>query len=132
MNDTVYDLRMKAAIANTRRIQSPTQPSNQKQTHNTSFDEVLRQRVQENSSIEFSKHAINRVQQRNITIADSTLERLEQGVALAKSKGLNSTLILVDQTAFVVNVQNNKVITTMSDETLKGNVITNIDGTVII
>ena len=96
------------------------------------FAEVLSNQIALNSNIEFSKHAINRVVERNIDISTSTIDRLNEGVRLAEEKGLNNTLILVDSTAFVVNVQNNKVITTVNQESLKGNVFTNIDGTVII
>jgi len=39
---------------------------------------------------------------------------------------------LVDRTAFVVNVLNNKVITTVNEDALTGNVFTNIDGAVIV
>lgn len=41
-------------------------------------------------------------------------------------------MILMDTTAFVVNVPNNKVVTVVNDESLKGSVFTNIDGTVMI
>jgi flagellar operon protein len=57
---------------------------------------------------------------------------LNYGVQLATQKGLNEPLILVDRTAFVVNVSNNKVITTVNEDSLKGNVFTNIDGAVIV
>ena len=96
------------------------------------FQELLTNQIAQNTSIEFSKHAINRVMERNIDVSSATLERLNEGMKLAEEKGLNNTLILVDSTAFVVNVENNKVITTVNQESLKGNVFTNIDGTVII
>jgi len=97
-----------------------------------SFQEILRQQLQQNTSLAFSKHAVNRVVQRNIEVSDEQLSRLNEGVNLARQKGLNEPLILVDQTAFVVNIKNNKVITTLGGNDLKGNVFTNIDGTVII
>jgi len=60
------------------------------------------------------------------------LERLNKGVELAQQKGSEETLVLVDSTAFVVSVKNNRVITMLSNDDLKGNVFTNIDSTVII
>ncbi|MGL5978945.1 MAG: TIGR02530 family flagellar biosynthesis protein [Erysipelotrichaceae bacterium] len=131
MSDAIAQLKYQQVIANTRNIQ--TQPITQKNTETASdFEAILKHRIQQNSDIAFSKHAIARVQERQIDLGDNMLERLNQGVALASAKGLQQSLILVDQTAFVVNVPNNKVITTMSDDALKGNVFTNIDGTVII
>lgn len=98
-----------------------------------SFQELLKNRMAEsNSSLAFSKHAMNRVIERNIDVSDESLGRLEEGVKIAEEKGLNETLILVDRTAFIVNIKNNMVITTTNSDELKGNVFTNIDGTVII
>lgn len=95
-----------------------------------SFLEVL-QRAQ-SSGVEFSKHAATRVAERNIQISESSLSRLNEGVRIAQEKGLNDTLILVDRTAFIVNIKSSKVITTVDSDNLTGNVFTNIDGTVII
>lgn len=97
-----------------------------------SFADILSEQVKLNSNIHFSKHAINRVIQRNIDISDESMERLNEGVRLASEKGLEDALILVDQTAFIVNAKNNTVITTVNGSDLKGNVFSNIDGTVII
>lgn len=96
-----------------------------------SFEEILGTQLNAKPSVEFTKHAASRVTQRNIDISPENIERLNEGVKLAEEKGLNDTLILVDKTAFIVNVKNNKVITTVNGEDLKGNVFTNIDGTVI-
>lgn len=98
-----------------------------------SFLEVLQESLAQNSSgVAFSKHAVSRVVERNIELSDSSLLRLSEGVRIAQEKGLNDTLILVDRTAFIVNAKAGKVITTVDPDNLKGNVFTNIDGTVII
>lgn len=97
-----------------------------------SFQEVLKQKVRQESRIEFSRHAMDRVVQRNVNVSTEHMERLNEGVRLAEEKGLKEPLILVDSTAFVVSVKNNKVITVVNDENLKGTVFTNIDGTVMI
>lgn len=86
-----------------------------------------------NSAVGFSKHAMKRIESRNIEILDGDkLERLNKGIEIAAEKGSNETLVLVDSTAFVVSVKNNTVITTMSQDDLKGNIFTNIDSTVIM
>ncbi|MDF3004398.1 MAG: flagellar protein [Oscillospiraceae bacterium] len=107
---------------------SPASP----QSGNLSFQALLQQQLQQNAGVEFSKHAVSRVAQRNIELTDNSLERLNQGVKIAQEKGLDSALILIDKTAFIVSAQNNKVITTVGEGDLTGNVFTNIDGTVII
>ena len=97
-----------------------------------SFQTLLEERIREESTVAFSKHAMERVVERNVDVSPGQLERLNEGVRLAEEKGLRSPLILMDTTAFVVNVQNNKVVTVVNDGSLKGTVFTNIDGTVMI
>ncbi len=82
--------------------------------------------------VNFSKHAMNRVLQRNIDISEENLTRLNEGIKLAEEKGLDDTLILIDSAAYIVSVKNNMVITTVGHDELQGNVFTNIDGTVVV
>ena len=95
------------------------------------FDQVLKSQLR-TSGLNFSKHAVNRVVERNINVSDDNMERLNAGVEIAREKGLDDTLILVDQSAYIVSVKNNTVITTVSNEELVGNCFTNIEGTVIV
>lgn len=99
-----------------------------------SFAEALHQKLEEKQGgVEFSKHAVQRLSERQIDItADNTLERLNKGVEIAADKGSVETLVLVDRNAFVVSVKNNKVITTIPQEEMIGNIFTNIDSTVIV
>ena len=94
----------------------------------SAFKELLEQKLKEESQVTFSKHAVERVMERSV----DKLERLNEGVKLAGEKGLKAPLILMDSTAFVVNVKNNKVVTVVNEESLKGTVFTNIDGTVMV
>jgi len=113
---------------------TPSAPktAGQQQEQGSSFSEILAERIRANTGINFTKHAIERVTQRNVDIDSARMERLNEGVRLASQKGLGETLILIDQTAFIVNAKSNTVITTVSGNDLKGNVFSNIDGAVII
>ena len=82
-------------------------------------------------SLQFSKHALDRVQRRGIDLDDATLSRLSAGVGRAASKGSRDSLVLVDGTAFVVSVNNRTVITAVGAQHMKDNVFTNIDSAVI-
>ncbi len=112
-------------------IQSPTTPNAENEG---TFAQALREKLAEKQGgVEFSRHAMQRIEERKIDLSGSdTLERLNKGVELAAGKGSNETLVLVDTTAFVVSVKNNKVITTLNSDDLRGNVFTNIDSTVIM
>lgn len=96
-----------------------------------SFDSILKEQLSA-SGLNFSKHAVNRVVERNINVSDDNMERLNAGVQIAKEKGLDDTLILIDQSAYIVSVKNNTVITTVGNEELSGSCFTNIEGTVIV
>lgn len=111
---------------------TPAQKSGADENEGLSFQQVLQERIRQNSNLAFSKHAVNRVVERGIELSESNMQRLNEGMRLAAEKGLEDTLILVDRTAFIVNVKNATVITTMDGDSLKGNVFTNIDGTVIM
>ncbi len=97
-----------------------------------SFKDILQEQLDEISHVNFSKHAMNRVMERNIDLSEENLARLDEGVRLAEEKGLDDTLILIDSAAFIVSVKNNIVITTVAKDEMTGNVFTNIDGTVIV
>ncbi len=126
---------------NNLKVNTPIQPESQKKVsqdntkpQGSAFAQALREKLNQNTgSVEFSKHALDRINQRSIDMTEGNkLERLNKAVELAQEKGANETLVLIDKTAFVVNVRNNKVITTMSDSDMLGNVFTNIDSTVIM
>ncbi len=96
------------------------------------FRDLLKERISENSRIEFSKHAIKRVADHGIDLTEEALARLNNGVRIAKEKNLDDTLILIDGTAFIVSTKNNTVITAANGAEGPGSVFTNIEGTVII
>jgi len=83
------------------------------------------------NELKFSKHAVNRLQNRNIVLSDEQMARLNMGKVEAGEKGIKDSLILVDELAFIVNIPNNTVVTAMDQTENKNNVFTNIDGAVI-
>ena len=103
---------------------------------NVPFEEILRQKqsqtVMEQSELKFSKHAVNRLNDRNIALTDAQNVRLENGVKQASEKGITESLVLIDSLAFIVNVPNKTVVTAMDQTETNGNIFTNIDGAVII
>lgn len=97
------------------------------------FAKELQAQLEKSKGVEFSRHAIERLSDRNIDLTEGNkLERLNKAVEVAQQKGSNDALVLVDTTAFLVSVKNNKVITTMTAEDMQGNIFTNIDSTVIM
>ncbi len=100
-----------------------------------SFGDILQQELetaQGSGKIAFSKHAMMRAEERGINVDETLLTRLQDSVQKADAKGATNILALDAGRAFIINVPNNKVITTMSGAEMKENIFTNIDGAVIL
>ena len=95
------------------------------------FGDVLAKKLGGAQPLKFSGHAQQRLQQRGINLDETTMARLDGGVQRAAAKGSRDSLVLVDQTAFVVSVPNRTVITAVDREHMREQVFTNIDSAVI-
>jgi len=102
------------------------------QVNKKSFQEVLHQVNQGNREIKFSKHAVQRMDSRNINLNLSEVERLESALLKAENKGIKEALILMDNKVFIASVKSKTIITTANSEGINDKVFTNIDGAVII
>ncbi len=100
-----------------------------------SFQDILSKKTDgmgQSGEVRFSKHAANRLTDRNIELTEEQVERLNLGAAKASEKGIKESLVMVDSLAFIVSVPNQTVITAMDQTEADENVFTNIDGAVII
>lgn len=109
---------------------SPAQPNPATKT----FAQVLQQTTQPGIAqpLQFSQHALNRMQGRGIQLSQDQLQRLEQAVDKASQKGGKETLVIMRDTAFIVSTKNRTVITAIDDQSLKDHVFTQIDSTILI
>lgn len=96
-----------------------------------SFNEIL-DKIQNNEQVKFSKHAMQRLESRNIKLEDGDIEKLNNAVNKAESKGVKDALIIMGDKAFVASIKNRTIITAAAEDQLKENVFTKIDGAVII
>lgn len=96
------------------------------------FADLLQQKAGASQPVQFSKHAARRVQERGIDMTDSLLNDLNQAVQKARDKGARDVVIIGASNAFIVNVPNNVVVTTMSGTEMKENIFTNIDSAVLM
>lgn len=100
--------------------------------NDSDFAEMIAEKLRLAEGIRFSKHAAQRVQERGIQISDSLMMDLNQAVRKAKEKGAKDVVIIGKSGAFIVNVPNNVVVTTMSGTEMKENIFTNIDSAVLL
>lgn len=106
-----------------------------KETQTTGgFSAVFQQELEraEGRQVAFSKHAMARAEERGIEVTPTLLNRLSDSVERAEAKGATNILALDQSLAFIINVPNGRVITTMSQDEMKENIFTNIDGAVIL
>lgn len=95
------------------------------------FDEILKQSLEQEQGIKFSKHAWQRLTERNISLTVNQKDKLTDLVSKAGMKGIRDSLVVMDNMAFVVNIKSKTVVTAMCGKELGENVFTNIDGAVI-
>ena len=122
-----------AALGEVAPALTPTAPGHQAPADGPKFGDVLANRLAAAPQIplRFSGHALQRLQKRGIEVDAASLARLQGGVARAAAKGARDSLVLVDDTAFVVSVPNRTVITAVDREHMREQVFTNIDSAVI-
>ena len=112
-----------------------TQAQLQQAVANASFDLMLRQemdKARETRDVEFSKHAILRAEERGIDITPDLIDQLRGSMIRAQAKGVTNILAMDAEKAFIINVPNAKVITAITQDEMKENVFTNIDGAVFL
>jgi flagellar operon protein len=113
-------------------VKSIPQKTGSAEQPNSDFSQLFRQQLQKTPQLTFSKHALQRMDSRQIQVSPQLLSQISGAVEKAKAKGIKDALILSGQTAFIVNVPSGTVVTTMSGQEMADNVFTNIDGAVII
>lgn len=97
---------------------------------NVTFEALLQKEVHKNQNLKFSKHALERLEERKIELTTQEVDKLNNAITKAAEKGIKETLIIMDNKAFIASVPNRTVITAATDKQLKENVFTNIDGAI--
>jgi flagellar operon protein len=98
-----------------------------------SFRELLNRRLQEeHKEVSFSKHADLRARERNIAIEAADLDRLSEACDRATGKGVRDALIVMNDSAFIVNARSKVVVTVVDKNEMKDNIFTNIEGAVFL
>ena len=99
----------------------------------TSFQEQLTKLQKEaKEDLSFSKHAVRRLEERNIEMNDGLMDDLRNAVSEAKKKGARDVAVIGRQGIFIVNVPNNVVVTTMAEDDMRNKTLTNIDSAVFM
>ncbi|MDR3627395.1 MAG: TIGR02530 family flagellar biosynthesis protein [Ignavibacteriaceae bacterium] len=101
--------------------------SSKVQSGDDSFSSIFQQELEK---IKFSSHALKRLENRNIQLNDTDISKISDAVSKAEQKGSKDSLVMVNDTAFIVNIPNRTVVTAMPVNESSENVFTNIDSVV--
>ena len=82
--------------------------------------------------VRFSNHAVDRMISRGIQFNPDQLKKLNEVIDKAAAKGSRDSLVLMGDSALIVSVKNKTVVTVMDKASMKENVFTNIDSTVVM
>jgi len=95
------------------------------------FTQVLAKQL---NNVQFSQHALGRLQARNIKLGSVELTKLNNAIDKAAQKGAKESVVFMNNNnlALVVSVKNKTVITAMDGASIKDNIFTNIDSAVMI
>ncbi|WP_106497620.1 TIGR02530 family flagellar biosynthesis protein [Lentibacillus sp. Marseille-P4043] len=98
-----------------------------KQSSSANFKDIL-----SDVQVKVSKHAKERLNERNITIHENEWQQITTKMAEAKQKGVTDSLVLTKDAALLVSTKNNTVVTAMNRDEATSKIFTNINGTILI
>lgn len=101
----------------------------QKPKTTSHFKEVLTTVSQQ---LKVSKHAQQRLDERDISINKSQWQVIGKKVDEARKKGVRDSLVILNNAALLVSAKNNTVITALDREEAATRIFTNINGTILI
>lgn len=93
------------------------------------FQSILNKKA---GSLSFSRHAVKRMEERGVGMDTELMNDLEHAVEDARKKGARELAVIGAKGVFIINVPNNTVITTMTQEDMKEKIVTNIDSAVLM
>lgn len=100
----------------------------QKKEANINFQDILTK----TEGIKISKHAEERLRERNIHINEHQWEKIEKKINEAKHKGVKDSLVVMNDSTLLISAENNTVITAMNKSEATSRIFTNIDGTILM
>ena len=91
------------------------------------FESIFQQEL---NKVKFSSHALKRLESRNIQLSETEINKINDALERAESKGARDSLVMMKDTAFIVNIPNKTVVTALAVDDSSGSIFTNIDSVV--
>jgi len=97
-----------------------------------SFQTILDKKILEDNSIRFSENAFKQLESIHGPLSNEQMKRLENGLEKLKNEHVSSGLLMMDSIAFVMNVKNQTIISSVSESKLQNNVFSNFDALSVV
>lgn len=126
MNNSIqfHHLNKVRPLPRTNQVQQP-----HNSTTSVNFKDVFQQEI---NGVKISKHAQKRMDERNIHLSQEQLTTLNNKLDEAKQKGVKDSLVLVGNSALVVNASSKTVITALAKDEAGSQIFTNINGAILM
>ncbi|KRE83182.1 flagellar biosynthesis protein [Paenibacillus sp. Soil766] len=103
-------------------------PTQQVQTiGNPTFQKLFQEQF-----VKFSHHAEVRLKERGIQLKPEQIEKMNNAIDKAASKGAKDALLILAGNGYIVNVPNRTVVTALDGQAMNDHVFTQIDSAMII
>jgi flagellar operon protein len=105
---------------------------NKKLDNSNSFEKLLSKELNKKDSFLLSKHAAERLKDRNISFDEGDMNKINEGINKADEKGSRESLLFYKDVVLVASIKNRTIITAVDKDSSTGNVFTNIDSVVLL
>lgn len=96
--------------------------------NNKNFVELFKKEQQ----LKISKHAKQRLSERNIKINDDKWQKISDKMNEANKKGVTDAVVVTDDAALIVSNKNKTVVTALAYDEADEKIFTNINGMILI
>lgn len=92
--------------------------------------DTIRQSQSDAVAVQFSAHSLQRMTKRGVSFSEQQLQRLQVALKTLIKKGSRTSVVMLDETALIVSVTQQRVVTVVEQSALKEQVFTQIDSAV--
>lgn len=91
-----------------------------------------KKKIEDKQGINLSAHAAKRLKERNIKMDSTEYVKLRDAINTLRNKGGQDSLVITNKAAYIVDVNNNRVVTAIDKDNIADNVFTKIDSTLLV
>jgi flagellar operon protein len=96
------------------------------------LNEQLLQKENNDHGVKLSAHAAKRLHDRDLNMDSDEFLKIKDAISKLKSKGGKDSLVVTNSAAYIVDVNNNKIVTAIDKNKMSENVFTKIDSTLFV